>query len=210
MRTLHGALAIVAATLGLGAAAADLRPGVDVASLAAEMGAERDHIAAPDLAQRIMRRDRDLKVFDVRSRAEYEQFHVPGADHATVEELSHLPLPRRATIVLYSEGGTHGAQAWMLLRLRGYRNVFFLREGIYEWIARVHEPRLAVDATPAERLAFERAADQSRFFGGQPLSGVPRAEVPVGYWTSETADLHAAGSAATTRDTIAGIRRRGC
>jgi rhodanese-related sulfurtransferase len=207
MRTLHGAFAIVAATLGLGAAAADLRPGVDVASLAAELKADRGHIAAPDLAQRIMRRDADLTVFDLRSGAEYEQFHIPTASHATVDDLSRVPLPRRATIVLYAEGGTHAAQAWMLLRLRGYRNVFFLRDGIYEWIARVHEPRLAVDATPAERLAFERAADQSRFFGGQPLSGVPRAEVPVGHWTD---GVNVAGSAATTRNAIASIKRRGC
>ena len=34
------------------------------------------------------------------------------------------------TIVLLSEGGAHAAQAWVLLQVRGYRNVFFLRDGI--------------------------------------------------------------------------------
>ena len=47
-------------------------------------------------------------------------------------------------------------QAWVLPRRRGYRHVFVLREGLYEWIARVLEPRLAVDATPNERSSSKR------------------------------------------------------
>ena len=72
----------------------------------------------------------------------------------------------------------------MLLRLRGYRQVAYLRDGLYEWIVRVHEPALAVDATPAEREEFERLAALSRYFGGQPRLDVPRAEMPAGYWTA--------------------------
>jgi hypothetical protein len=106
---------------------------------------------------------------------------------------------------LYSEGGAHSAQAWVLMRMRGYRQVFILREGIYEWISRVHEPRLATDATAAEQAEFARAAELSRFFGGLPLAGVPRNEVPVGYWTGS-----ASTQASPVRETVAKIRRRGC
>jgi rhodanese-related sulfurtransferase len=198
---LHGSLALVAAVLGLTAWSADSRPAIDVTKLAADIEAERDHIGAPALAERIMRGDPAMRVIDLRSAAEFAQFHIPGARRATLEDLACGTLPRQSTVVLYSEGGAHAAQAWVLLRMRGYRNVLFLREGIYEWISRVFEPRLATDATSAERAEFERAAEMSRFFGGVPKEGVPRGEVPAGYWTEATApSTHA----------IAAIRRRGC
>jgi len=116
-------------------------------------------------------------------------------------------LPPDATVVLYSEGGAHAAQAWVLLRVRGYSRVVVLREGVYEWIARVLDPRLATDATARERAAFARAAEQSRFFGGDPRSGVPRADVPVGYWTTEQ---DGAAPNLDARTLIARVRRRGC
>jgi rhodanese-related sulfurtransferase len=214
MSRLHQLLVLAAAVFGLGAAVVDLRPAVDAAALAAEIDAERDHISAPDLADRIMRRDPRLRIVDLRSRAEYDELHIPSATHATLADLARGPLPRDATIVLYSEGGTHSAQAWVLLRMRGHPNVFFLREGIYEWIARVHEPRLAADATAAERAEFARAAEQSRFFGGLPRADVPRADVPVGYWTggsnAHTDTQQGDVQPGRAREAIARVRRRGC
>ena len=218
--TIHGALAIAAATLGLAAAGAEGRPAVDAAQLASDIVAERDHVTAPELAARIMRQDPSPRHLDLRPRADYDALHVPRADPMTLDELARAPLPRDASIVLYSEGGVHSAQAWVLLRLRGYRDVRFLREGIYEWLARVLEPRLATDATAAERADFARAEQQSRFFGGQPRSGVPRSEVPTGYWTNASAEPAArSGTAASgsgssaaeaIRATVGRVRRRGC
>lgn len=206
MMNMHRLLGISAAVLGLGAAAADFRPSAPVHELAEEIEAERDHISAPELAERIMARDTALKVFDLRSAAEYAEFHIPTAEHITLNDLARRQFSRESTIVLYSEGGGHSAQAWVLMRLRGYNNVFFLREGIYEWISRVREPRLAVDATPTERAEFERAVELSRFFGGMPLSGVPRSEVPEGYWTGTSTEQ----APNKSREAIAGVRRRGC
>ncbi len=219
MTRIHGALAMAAATLGLAAAAADGRPVFDASALAAEIVAERDHITAPELAARIMRQDASLRVLDLRPQADYDALHIPTARSTTFDELARTPLPRDASIVLYSEGGVHSAQAWVLLRLRGYRDVRFLREGIYEWLARVMEPRLASDATAAERADFVRAEEQSRFFGGQPRSSVSRSEVPTGYWTSAARGPDAPDSAGggprgaaadAIRATIGNIRRRGC
>jgi hypothetical protein len=86
--------------------------------------------------------------------------------------------------------------------------VAVLREGLYEWIARVLEPRLASDASAAEQAEFARAADTSRFFGGMPIAGVARADVPTGYWTGgHQGQSPRAGRA---KQAIASIRRRGC
>jgi len=86
--------------------------------------------------------------------------------------------------------------------------VLVLREGVSEWLGRVHEPRLAVDATPEERAQFDRAAAMSRFFGGVPLAGVPRSEVPSGYWTGAPRTDELLEAAAL--QSVALIRRRGC
>lgn len=200
----HRVLAMIAAILGLGAAATGFHPGANVTELALEIEAERDHISALQLAEKIIAREPGLRILDLRPEEQYREFHIPTAAHASLKELARLPVSGNGATVLYSEGGALSAQAWVLLRMRGYRNVFVLREGIYEWISRVHEPRLAADATAAEWAEFTRAAEFSRYFGGVPLSGVPRSEVPTGYWTG----MQNAQPAA--RDAVARIRRRGC
>ena len=211
MTRVHGALAALAATFGLAAALVDARPAVDAATLAAEIEAERDHISAPELADRIMRGDQTLRLFDLRPRADYDAFHIPTAAHATMDDLSRVAIARDATVVVYSEGSAHAAQAWVLLRLRGVRNVYFLREGVYEWIARVREPRLAVDPTPAERAEFDRAVVLSRFFGGEARTGVSRSEVPEGYWTGTLqAGQASRDTSSRAAQAVANVRRRGC
>ena len=210
---LHRSLAVVTAALALAAAAVDLK-NVDTGSLTADIQSERDHISAPDLASLIIAGDPALRVFDLRSPAEFARMHIPGARQATIETLSREPLPRNAIIVLYSEGGAHAAQAWVLLRMRGHARVYFLREGLFEWLARVMEPRLPADATGRERADFARAAEMSRFFGGIAREGVPRSEVPTGYWNTghdeHAGDLGTAARQSSTNQLIAGIRRRGC
>ena len=215
MTRVHAALLFTAAWAGLAAAGTGSGPRAETSHLAEEITAERDHISAPQLADRIMAGDAGLRVFDLRSIGEFEQMHIPTAQHASIETLLREPLRRDTTVVVYSEGGAHAAQAWVLLRLRGYQQVFVLREGLFEWIARVAEPRLGVDASAAERAAFEEAAKYSRFFGGMPHADVPRAEVPVGYWTGQAGGPEGAAqrnpaSGASTRTAVAGIRRRGC
>ena len=203
MTRLHGALAFVAATAGLAAIGAGSP--IDSGRMTADIAAEQDDISAPQLAERLMRGDPSLHVFDLRTHDEYDQLHIPSARQASIETLAREQLPLDATIVLYAEGATHAAEARARLRLRGYRHVFVLREGLYAWIGRVLEPRLAVDATAPERAEFERAAELSRFFGGVPRAGVARADVPVGYWTGGQG-----ATAEAVRQAVATVRRRGC
>ena len=204
--TLHGVLVVGALTLGAGAAVSDGVQPVDGARLASHMAGDRDSVSAIDLAEAIAA-GHGPAVFDLRSAAEFEQFHVPSATHTTLDALAGLELPRTTRLVLYADGGVRVAQARVLLRMRGYRDVVVLRDGVYEWIARVHEPQLASDATLAERQDFERRAALSRYFGGQPHLDVPRGEVASGYWTTEPRGGRASMNTALL---VAAIRRRGC
>ena len=204
MRHARSGLAIVAGFLGLAAAAWDWRaPG----ETAAVIDAGRDYIAAPDLAERILRGDPTLRVWDLRSTEEFDQLHIPTAQPTTLDALAHETLPAGTTIVVYADDDRRAFEGWALLRRRGHRNVLLLRQGLYEWIGRVLEPRLSTDATAEERAQFARAADLSRFFGGVPRANVGRAEVPIGYWNG---DGTRAGLAEATRQAVANVRRRGC
>jgi rhodanese-related sulfurtransferase len=209
MNCIHRTLAIAAATLGGAAAVVGARPMISPSQLAAEIDKQDDHISAVDLAELIMKSDQTLRIFDLRSKMEFDNFHIPGATLATLSRLANESLPHDSTIVLYSTGGAHAAQAWVLLRMRGYRNVYFMREGVYEWMARVSWPRLAIDATSKETIEFERAKVLSRFFGGTPMTDVPRTSIPQGYWTGAPND-GALDSAGAVEQTTKVIRRRGC
>ena len=133
--------------------------------------AKPDSIAAPDLARRIMDGD-VLRIYDLRDSAAYRQLHLPGAVHATMADVV-ASAPSFMT-VLY---GDEAAWTWSALNGAGHRNAFVLRGGVHAWLTDVLEPRLAEDATASERAAFAEAAEQSRFFGGTPRRGVPRAEL---------------------------------
>jgi rhodanese-related sulfurtransferase len=179
---LHRAMAVAAMLLGVGAAVTD------------RVSRTGDRTTAVALAERIKTGERP-HVFDLRSQADYDRFHIPSAERATVADLRALTLPPSAPVVLYGDDAAAPARASALLRARGFRDVAYLGDGLYEWIVRVHEPALAVDATPAERAEFEELSALSRYFGGQPRVDVPRAKLPAAVATSLL---------------VAAIRRRGC
>jgi rhodanese-related sulfurtransferase len=144
---------------------------IDVTMLARTVAREEDHVTALELAQWIKDRRHGLHVLDVRSLDEYNSYHLPTAEHLALDSVASTPFRADDTLVLYSEGGAHAAQAWVFLRALGYEHVFFLRGGLYEWLEQVMNPTLA-DTTPAARDVFARAAVLGRYFGGVPRSDI--------------------------------------
>jgi rhodanese-related sulfurtransferase len=80
-----------------------------------------------------------VTVVDVRTLAEYEQAHVPGARHMPLDELPERAdeLDREQTIVLYvlSSLETDAAQAAMSLYALGFNHLAVLEGGIQGWYA---------------------------------------------------------------------------
>jgi rhodanese-related sulfurtransferase len=203
MTRLHLALALAAAVMAAAAGAADLASPMEPRARRERTG----FIAAPELAARIMRGDARLRLFDLRPAAAYQQFHIPTALLAAPGDLARMPLAPETDVVLYGDDTAALSAAIGVMRTRSPQ-VLVLREGLSEWLGRVQEPRLAVDATPEERAQFDRAVTMSRFFGGVPLAGVPRPEVPTGYWTGMPRSAELLEAAAL--QSVAMIRRRGC
>jgi rhodanese-related sulfurtransferase len=110
----------------------------DVARLAAIVEAEQDHVTAIELARWIHDRKPNLRVLDLRTATEFDDYHVPSSRNVPLAELVKAPFPTTDTLVLVSDGGAHAAQAWVFLQTLGYRDVYFLRGGLQEWLDRRH------------------------------------------------------------------------
>jgi rhodanese-related sulfurtransferase len=191
-----------AAILGLAAPFAgspyvSTRGHIDVDDIAGVIARGQDHIAAQQLAQWIRERKPGLRVIDVRRPDEFAAYAIPTAENIPLDQLPRSSFDSDETIVLYSEGGAHAAQAWMMLRAMGHRRAYFISGGLVDWDTDVMSPILAADASSEERAAFERTSELSRYFGGDPqvgANGQPARSPVIG--------------AKTPR--IATRRRRGC
>lgn len=101
------------------------------AALLGEVEGAADHMEPEDLADRLMAGEPELVVVDVRSEVEFAASHIPGAIRVSLPDLPAALAPHkdRGTIVLYSNGMTHPAQARDALARLGFRNVYHLTDG---------------------------------------------------------------------------------
>jgi rhodanese-related sulfurtransferase len=210
---LAGVLGVVAAFAGSPYAAQHGH--IDVDALARAVRHEDDHVTAIELAGWIKDRRSDVRVIDIRSRDEYESFHIPTAERVSIDSLAVTPFRADETIVLYSEGGAHAAQAWVFLRALGFDKVFFLRGGLYEWLEQVMSPALQANAPAKDSAAFTSIAALSRYFGGVPRFGVPASSdqavsLPVAGSDSAAPSPFRAEASHSTTNLVLKIRRRGC
>jgi len=174
-RTIVRGLGAVAAILGFlavfaGSPYSTQHARINVDALTKAVRHEDDHVTAIELAGWIKNRRPQLRVVDVRSKEEYEAYHLPMAERVPIDSLSSIGFGHDETIVLYSDGGAHAAQGWVFLRALGYGKVYFLRGGVYEWLDQVMNPVLRADVLPRDSATFANVAALSRYFGGEPRS----------------------------------------
>ena len=105
-----------------------------------------------ELAEWIRDRKPHLRVVDVRSELEFDEYHLPRAERLT----SSTTFAPDDTVVLVAGGSVRA------------RNVYVLRGGVQAWIDEVMNPTIAADAPPSVRAAYQRASIVSRYFGGVP------------------------------------------
>jgi len=117
-----------------------------------------DHIDPEHLADRLLHGEHGLTVVDVRPAGEYDAFHIRGAINVPLPEVldALAPYRNRGTIVLYSNGMTHPAQARDVLARAGFQNVYLLTDGLEGFKRRCLKPASLRDeplGTPeAERV----------------------------------------------------------
>jgi hypothetical protein len=97
----HRVLAVTAALLGVLAlfAGTPSPAKLDVGALAAEIVREDDHVTAIELAQWIRDRKAGLRVFDLRTAEEFDEYHVPTAKRVALDALVSMRFTPADTIV---------------------------------------------------------------------------------------------------------------
>jgi len=128
--------------------------------------------SAIDLAQWLHDRQPGLRVVDLRSEAEYQEYHLPQAKRFTAEEFLASPDSTGASLsVVYGSGDGLAAVTAGKAHQAGYDQVYFLADGVGEWLAEVLRPILDTSGTLEQRAEVERVAALSRYFGGTPRFG---------------------------------------
>jgi rhodanese-related sulfurtransferase len=139
-----------------------------LADIAREIEREQDHVDPLDLATWIREGKPGLRVVDVRDHLDTADYRIPGAIDVPLAKIASLRIRDDEEVVLYSDGGTHAAQGWVLLRARGVRNAKILKDGMAAWEDEVLSPIIPVAADDSTVQRFNRARDLSIWFGGRP------------------------------------------
>jgi len=136
--------------------------------IASDIVNELDHVDALDLATWIREGKPGLRIVDVREDLDTMTYVIPGAAAIALQHLDTLTVGPGEQVVLYSDGGAHAAQAWVLLRVRGIRNAVVLKDGMAAWEDEVLAPLPPASPDDSATMRFNRARELSLWFGGFP------------------------------------------
>ena len=181
--TLNQKLGVFALALGALAVFANVAPGhtvkVNAKELLTSVGRAEDHVTPAELAAWIVEGRSDYRLIDIRDEKSFAEYHIPTAENVPLATVLDGALGRTDKIVLYGDGGIHAAQAWMVLRGRGFAQVYTLLEGLDAWKDEVLFPVMPQTASPEEQARFERAVQVAKFFGGQPRAAAAPGSEPM-------------------------------
>ena len=89
------------------------------------------------LEEEYRRQNPDLVLLDVRTRTEYNWFHLPGAENIPFRNLDarYLKVPKNKTVVVICMTGHRSSLVAWHLQKSGYANVYNLTWGMAGWEA---------------------------------------------------------------------------
>lgn len=154
--------------LGIGNPFNSSKATIDLKQLSLEVEKAEDHVAVEELADWIINGKYDYRLIDLRSEKEFNEYHIPTALNVPITELVNQPYEKNEKIIIYSGGGIHSAQAWFLMRAKGFRKVYFITGGLDEWKDKILFPVRPSDSSPESLAKFNKMKEVSKFFGGTP------------------------------------------
>jgi len=119
------------------------------------------YLSCDQVARVVVNENPAIQLIDIRPSAEFLSSHIPGSINIPFEEIlnpdwsGYLDDPS-STSVLYSNGTTFAAEAWVLCVQAGYPNIKVMRGGMNEWYKVVMESKFSGGRiTAAENALFE-------------------------------------------------------
>ncbi len=103
------------------------------------------YITVDQLAHMIIDKEPGFVVVDIRSKEDYDKYHIPGSIHVPVDHLLNndnlRSLAEDNTIILTSNGNTLASQGWLILRENGFKDVLILQGGMNYWVEAFNNPQ---------------------------------------------------------------------
>jgi rhodanese-related sulfurtransferase len=127
------------------------------------------YFSPDEVADMIVQKEPDFRLIDVRSKDEYDKFHLPGAINIPrtdilnkeYKDILDQDLNRN---ILYSNATVEANEAWMILRQMGYQNNYILTGGLNYWAETIMNPVKPASTSPDEEIAkyqFRMGANQA-------------------------------------------------
>ena len=129
---------------------------------------ENNKILPDELADWIIKKRADYKLIDLREKKDFDEYAISGAECIPPTELVKTELSKTEKIILYSDDESKASELWLLLRGKGYKNVYILKGGIKNWKDVVLFPKIPVNPTAEQLQDFEKKKEVAKFFGGVP------------------------------------------
>ncbi len=146
----------------------------------------------PDqVADMIIKKDPTLQMIDIRSKDEYEKYHLPNAVNIPLDDV--LSEEWKETLdqdvminVFYSNGNTKANEAWLLTRQLGYNNNYVMLGGLNFWVETIMNPKAPATTSPDDEFAkYDFRKGASNVLGGGSLiensniQDAPEAKPPI-------------------------------
>ena len=140
------------------------------------------------VADRIINQDAYFQLIDVRTPAEYEKFHLPGALNIPLanildkddkgnyvwEDILNQDIKQN---VFYSNGDTYANQAWIVTERLNFQNNYIMEGGLNRWVQTILMPEPPDPAAPMEAFDLYRArVGAGIFFGGGTAGAAQQAK----------------------------------
>jgi len=101
-----------------------------------------DHIEPEQVARELIAGQKRIVLADLRTRQEFDEWHIPGSVHVPVTNAVKVLERYRDydLVVLVSNGPVHPGQAWVVLQIFGYKNARVMADGLHGFFERVLKP----------------------------------------------------------------------
>jgi len=146
------------------------------------------YFTADQIADYIVQKDPSIQLIDVRSKDEFETYHLPGAiniplvDIISDEWLEILDQDVR-TNVFYSTGTVNANQAWLICTQRGFKNNYVLQGGLNYWAETIMNPQAPATTAPNDEFAlydFRKAMNSAMGGGNLEMASTAPSTPPAG------------------------------
>ena len=161
-------MAVVALALGVIAVFGD--PYHSAADIEAVDARDILWVDSLEVARELVEGKTDLRLLDLRERAAYDAYHLPRAEHVSLDELADPALEPGERVVVYG-GDSDVAEALAILQAQGIQGAKALRGGMSAWQVEILHPVLAESSTPEQIEAFRALRGISLQLGGEPVGG---------------------------------------